>query len=326
MPIDDSRTPGGMTLLGLEPGTWRLAILETGTFSDPVRVASGGEPAELTIDVSTAVAVQVVWKVPDGEDPRFLELGPEARPRFRLQWRSWEEEWPLPEEDGTANPVRSLGFDLRAPPKLEVRHPYLVGSKWNDAIDLTKPRSAITLHMELGPLLTMKPELPDGVARVDGAFVTLRTAEGSTEVRRALRRYDTFAMAPPAAGTRRVLIDPVVAAPVELASVAFDGGPRDLGAIRFTRGSTLHVHARATAPFAAPRVMARATRIDGIVYARASSAKEVLSAPCDPEIHGLGAGLFRVTVEGQSGFVRDSWTAEVRVDGERDAEVTIVTD
>lgn len=186
--------------------------------------------------------------------------------------------------------------------------------------------------MELGPLLTLSPQFPEGVATTDGAFVKLvdprapPAAGDAADVRRALRRGDAFAMAPPAAGERRVLIDPVVAAPAELASVVFDGGPRDLGAIRFARGSTLHVHARATAPFAAPRVIARATRIDGVAYERASSMRDSAAAPCDPEIRALGPGRFRVVVGEFDGLGDSTWTAEVTVDGVHDAELTILTD
>jgi len=336
MPLLNWRKPLGQPFPGRAPGTWRLAIPEANAHSDPVRVVAGAPPAELTFDVAPIVQVQVAWKVPDGEGLRFLEVGPNVWPRMLRRWFDWEEAWPVSADGDDMRTTRTLAFDRRAPPKLDVRHPYLVGSRENDAIDLTKPRSAITLHMEVGPLLVMKPEFPEGVARVDGAWVTLAApggsvksegaSEGEADVRRALRRGDLFAMAPPAAGARRVLIDPVVTAPVELASVTFDGGPRDLGAIRFTRGSTLRVHARATAPFAAPRVMARATRIDGLAYERASSATALPPAPCDAEIRGLGAGKFRVVVEGTSGFERGIWSAEMRVDGEHDAEITIVTD
>lgn len=336
MPLLNWRKPLGLPFPGLEPGTWRLAIPDADAHSDPVRVVAGAPPAELTFDVSPIVQVPVVWSVPEGEGLRFLEVGPIVWPRMIHRWQDWEEAWPLSAEGDDMRTTRTLAFDRRAPPKLDVRHPYLVGSRENDAIDLTKPRSAITLHMEVGPLLVMKPEFPEGVARVEGAWVTLAApgdpvksegaSDGEADVRRALRRGDLFAMAPPAAGARRVLIDPVVAAPVELASVAFDGGPRDLGTIRFTGGSTLRVHVRAPAPFAAPRVMARATRIDGLAYERTSSATSPLSSSCDAEIRGLGAGLFRVVVEGITGFERGIWSAEMRVDGEHDAEITIITD
>jgi hypothetical protein len=321
-----------LPLPGLEPGTWRLAIPATKTCGAAVRVEASGPAVQLELDVSTAVELAVVWAIPNGENRRFLEVGPTAFPSSRNYWRGWEREWPLAEDDGTAEATRRFAFDVRAPPRLDARHPYLVSSRVNDAIDLKNPRSAITLHMEVGPLLTMTPEFPDGAAKVDGAFVTLAdptasaATAGTPDVRRALRRGSTFAMAPPAAGARRVLIDPVVAAPVELASVAFDGGARDLGAIRFGRGSTLRVHARATPPFAAPSVMARALRIDGIAYERASSASAVAESPVDPEIRGLGKGRFRVVVENAAGDDAGLWTAEVRVDGEHDAEITIVTD
>jgi hypothetical protein len=72
--------------------------------------------------------------------------------------------------------------------------------------------------------------------------------------------------------------------------------------------------------------MARATRIDGLAYERTSSATSPLSSSCDAEIRGLGAGLFRVVVEGITGFERGIWSAEMRVDGEHDAEITIITD
>ena len=324
-----------LTLTDLDPGTWRLTVPATPFRSEPVRVGGGGPAPSLEFDLTNAASVGVIWVVPDGESRDFLEVGPMSAARSWRTWRDWESEWPLPRSDedrGGYETTHRLDIDRRTPPKLDARHPYLVPSKWNDAIDLTKPRSFITLHMELGPLLTMAPEFPDGVARTGGAFVTLVDTSvppglgGAADVRRALRRGDTFAMAPPAAGERRVLIDPIVAAPVELASVVFDGGPRELGPIRFARGSTLRVHARVAAPFAAPSVSARATRIDGLAYERASSIRERASAPCDPVIRGLGAGLFRIEVETGAGSRRSPWTAEVRLDGEHDAEITIATD
>ena len=133
-------------------------------------------------------------------------------------------------------------------------------------------------------------------------------------------------MAPPPAGERRVLIDPVVAAFVELDSVAFDGTPRDLGVIRFTRGSALTIHARTTPPFAPPSVLAVAERLDGIAYMRRSSLQESKEKPFDPVIRGLGPGRFRVTLHSSAGGARPTWTAEVTLDGVHDAELTILTD
>jgi hypothetical protein len=312
--------------IALRPGTWRVAFRETGTFGEPFRVVAGGPTATFDFDVSSTGAVSVDWKIPDGENAEFLELerpGPHPSDRW---WSSWESEWPLTPSQQYFQPFI---FDRNHLPPLRVHHPYLVPSKWNDSIDLTKPRSTITLHMELGPLVAFTPEFPVDLPFLHGAFVTLaggRDPAKPPELRRALRRGDAFVMAPPAAGERRVLIDPVVAAPVELDAVAFDGGALDLGPIRFTQGSTLHVHARASAPFVAPRVIAHATRIDGIAYDRASSLLQSVSEPTEPEIHALGPGLFRVTLGGEPGVDNSEWSAEVRVDGVHDAEVEVVTD
>jgi hypothetical protein len=335
LPFRQRDANGTLTLRGLVPGKWRLVVADTEVRSESVEIAAGGPAARLEFDLTTLDSLPIFWKVPDGESRDFLEVGPSPARRPPGLWLDWESEWPLrasplmPRDDGITS---RLAFDRRAPPKLEARHPYLVPSLWNDSIDLTKPRSAITLHMEVGPLLTMEPEFPDGIAKTDGVFVTLidpgapPAPDGAVDVRHALRRGDIFAMAPPAAGERRMLIDPIVAAPVELASVVFDGGPRDLGAIRFARGSTLHVHARAPAPFAAPRVIARATRIGAPAYERASSMRDSSATPCDPEIRAIGAGRFRVEVESQSRSHSGPWTAEVEVDGVHDAELTILTD
>ena len=324
--LPSEREPQEQIYSDVPAGTWRLAIPETRTCGEAVRVAAGASPAELELDASSVTRVEVAWQIPDGENGDFLELErPGARPLDRW-WRDWESQWPLTPSQQNSLP---LAFDRKSPPPLRVRHPYLVASKWNDSIDLTKPRSTITLHMELGPLVTFTPEFAGDVPVLHGAFVTLADARDATkppELRRALKRGERFAMAPPAAGEWRMLIDPVVAAPAELDAVAFDGGPRDLGSIRFAAGSTLHVHARASAPFVAPRVYARATRIDGLAYDRASSVPQSIKAPIDPEIRALGPGLFRVTLEGDSGWQEWTWSAEVRVDGVHDAEVEVVTD
>jgi hypothetical protein len=334
LPFQQRDANGTVTLRGLVPGKWRLVVADTEVRSESVEIAAGGPAARLELDLTNLDSLPIVWAVPQGESRDFLEIGPAVQ---RLAPRRWSErvsDWPLgtpPERNRDDGCTHRLVFDRRAPPKLEPRHSYLVPSRWNDSIDLTKPRSAITLHMEVGPLLTLEPEFPDGIARTDGAFVTLvdpgapQAPDGAVDVRRALRRGDTFAMAPPAAGERRVLIDPVVAAPVELASFVFDGGPCSFGKIRFACGSTLHVHARATAPFAAPPVIARATRIDGFAYERASSTRDSAAAPCDPEIRAIGAGRFRVEVESPWSH-SGPWTAEVTLDGMHDAELTILTD
>jgi len=326
---------GLISLSGLEPGKWRLTVPATKTRSETVDVAAGGPASKLEFDLTSLAVLPILWVVPDGESRDFLEAGPTSAPRYRRTWLAWESEWPLPPSDGDRGgygTTHQLAIDRRTPPELDARHPYLVSSKWNDSIDLTKPRSAITLHMEVGPLLTMEPEFPDGIAMTVGAFVTLvdpgapPAPDGAADVRHALRRGDAFAMAPPAAGERRVLIDPIVAAPVELASVVFDGGPRELGVIRFAPGSTLRVHATAPAPFAAPPIGARATRIDGIPYERASPAHASTASPCDTEIRALGAGRFRVEVLSGWGGRFGPWTAEVTLDGVHDAELTILTD
>jgi len=321
----------GQRVRDLEPGLWRLAAQRVPLVSEPARVAAGGPAAELTLDAANVANVSVVFQVPDGENADFLDLDvPSPWPRRERWLRSWESEWPLEPANGA---TRELLFDRAHPPSLRVVHPYLVGTRWNDAIDLKKPRSTITLHVSAGPLVTLAPELPAGAAEVRGAFVTL-VGEGSAadgapaaaEVRRALRRGAAFVLALPAAGEYRVLIDPVVAAPVELGRVAFDGGPRDLGTLRFSRGSTLRVHATAPPPFAAPLVHARAIRLDGIAYERASSIAQAVAAPGEPEIRALGPGLFRVTLATGSGWNDREWSGEVRLDGEHDAELTIDTE
>ena len=262
--------------------------------------------------------VDVIWKVPDGENADFLELLRSDRPETtRSHWaRSWESEWPLAPRSWDSS---GFDFDPADPPVISIRHPYLVGTKWNDAIDLRRPRSAITLHLEVGPLVTLEPPLPDGAPPIRGAFVAVDGAEPMP----ALRRGDRFVFAPPRAGTKRLLIDPIVAAPAELANVDFDGGPRDLGPVRFARGSTLRVHAQVAPPFAAPIVFASAVRIDGPAYERNSSAKERAAHPGEAVIRALGPGLFRVVLETVATGQSESFYGEVRVDGEHDAELMI---
>jgi hypothetical protein len=323
---ESRKDPHEQRLNGLQPGTWRLAYPELGLCGAPGLVVDGGPPAELELDLSSLTPVSIVWKVPPGEDGAFLDLET-AGPRYPFDHRHYqEEEWPLGRPERGAD---RLVVDPKQPPPLIVRHPYLVGTKWNDAIDLRNPRTTITMHVEPGPLLSFTPEFERDVPFVHGAFVTTAKAGDDSkapEVRKALRRGDTFAMAPPAAGRYRLLIDPVAAAPVELEEVALDGGPRDLGPIRFTPGTTLHVHARTTTPFAPPRLIARASRIDGLAYERASSMRRSANHPCDPEIGALGAGRFRITLEMPGRADGPTWTTEVEVDGVHDAEVEVVTD
>src|SRR5262249_50373971 len=148
------RDPSGtITLRGLKSGTWRLAVPDTNTCSETVKVAAGGPAARLEFDLTTLDSLPIVWVVPEGASRDFLEVGPAPARRLPGRWREWESQWPLRpsaamhRDDGSTS---RLAFDRRAPPKLEARHPYLVPSRWNDALDLEKPRAAITLHMELG--------------------------------------------------------------------------------------------------------------------------------------------------------------------------------
>lgn len=310
----------------LRPGNWRLAVPEMDRHGEPARVVEGGAPAELELDLASVAQVGVVWKVPAGEDGSFLDLEAVEPKGPASAWNGGEPEWPLAPVGRARCDLR---FDRTEPPPLVIRHPYLVGSKGNDAIDLRNPRSTITLHVEPGPLLTFTPAFERDVPFVHGAFVTLTERGGEVKApdrRRALRRGDQFAMAPPAAGRYRVLIDPVAAAPVEFDDVTFDGGPRDLGPIRFAPGSTLHVHARATAPFAPPRLTARAVRIDGLPYERLSSIEQSARAPNDPELAALGPGRFRITLECVNRFDARTFTTEAEVDGIHDAEVEIVAE
>jgi hypothetical protein len=328
VPVPDR--PTVVKLTDLAPGTYRLALRGTSLHGEPAQVVVG-TLAELLIDASKWATAEVVWKMPKGEASELPELTPPdelMRPYRWWWWWNWEEMWPVVERWTSPQP---FVFDRAAPQTLVVHHPYLVASRQNDAIDLTKPRSAITLHVEAGPLVAFTPrfEAASVAAPPVGAWVTLADADDPSkpvEVRRALRRGEAFVMAPPAAGRRRVLLDPVVAAPVELGPIDFDGGPRDLGEVQFTPGSTLTVHVRATAPFAPPVLTARATRIDGLGYQRASSSADAGSVPFDPRIRGLGPGLFRVALGTGSGKADSTWTAEVRLDGVHDAELTILTD
>jgi hypothetical protein len=261
--------------------------------------------------------VDVVWKLPEGENSDFLELDAPGLPRLdSRRGPAWERQWPLAPTDRAPTELR---FDPAQPPSIRVRHPYLVSSRTNDAIRLENPRSAVTLHLEVGPLVSFTPRFPEGTPAVRGAFVTLER----DDVRVALARRGDFVLAPPSAGEQRVLIDPVVAAPVELEHVRFTGEPQSLGEIRFVRGSTLRVRQLASPPFAPPRARATATRLDGVPYQRFSQALCVSpsSTTDDLEIRALGRGRFRVVLEEAELGQNRSRSSVVELDGEHDAEV-----
>jgi hypothetical protein len=172
----------------------------------------------------------------------------------------------------------------------------------------------------------MRFALPEGTPPVHGAHVRLVPAGGPSaegEMRRALRRGEEFVFAPPA-GEFRVLVDPVVAAPVELPSLFFDGGPHDLGVLRFARGSTLRVRASVKPPAAAPVLHARAIRIDGPRYERAGSRAAALATPGEAVIRALGKGRFSVLLEAE-GSMR-TWGTAVELDGVEEREVVIDLD
>jgi len=317
----------------VEPGMWRAIAHFGAVASAPFQVAAGAEPVAIELDASQFVEVAVQWKVPAGESPRCAELV--AHVRGLAAPDSWldDGEWRFAEPGPTTT---RFTFDRAHPRPLVIRHPYLRSSRWNDAIDLTNPRSTLTLHLELGPMLEFAPrfegeptaeqsQLSVASVRVaplaaDGAATT-----SSDERRVALRRGATFATAPLPAGSWRVLIDPRIAAPAEIERLESDGGARDLGPLAFARGSTLRVRVVAPEGFAVPRVAARAERIDGMRYERWSAPQPLSASPVDPEIRALGAGRFRIVVTPMSGGDLE-WTTTAVVDGVHDAEVTIVAE
>ena len=326
----DAGTPHNLTLC--RPGKANLTL--------PLALNPSGAARTIAIDLDamqpekplapnsqewvTWPNLPVTWVVPDGENCDFLALEPLPFPNATRDWGAGaDSDWPFAPDP---NPCSNFRFDPAHPPKLRVRHPYLVSSKWNDAIDLTKPRQAITLHMELGPLVTLTPELPDGTPPIRGVFATI----GDDAPFPVLRRGEQFVFPPPEAGTQRLVLDPVVAAPVEIANVPFTGSAQELGTIRFPCGSTLRIHARAAMPFVAPIVHALATRLDGVPYRRRSSSTRDIAAPGELEVRGLGRGRFAIELDADLygclfGYQR-KWCAEVEVDGEHDAELTIDVD
>jgi hypothetical protein len=299
-------------------------------------------PLRAPIDVDPALArpqlewrpygprrVEVVWKVPPGENAELLDLADEpirwARGQLERRERDWESGWPFGE---AIDPIREFHFDPARPPSLRIRHPYLVGARANDVIRLENPRLAVTLRVEAGPLVRMRIALPEGSPPIRGAFVTLAPRSdpaAASETRHALRRGEEFVLAPPPAGEQRVLVDPIVAVPVELERVLFDGGPQDLGELRFTRGSTLRVRTTVPPPFVAPVLHVRAIRLDGPRYERAGLRLPAIASPGEAEIGALGKGRFLVLLEAD-GSVRRTWSTEVELDGVEEREVVVPLD
>lgn len=320
----------------LEPGTWRATSSE-GLSSAPFEVVAGAPPVEITFDHSRLSKLPVEWRAPKGESVAFAELLVEPD-GFRVDpWWFHEQGWPY--QPGLPTTTRFV-FDSASPPALRIRHPYLVTSAWNRAIDLANPRSKLTLHLEVGPLFEWTPRFAAGTRPMEGAVVRRapagaeRAALLAAPRERALRRGDRVAMAPPAAGEWRVLIDPLVAAPVEFERLSLDGGPRDLGEITFPRGSTLRVRATVPAGFALPHLAASAERIDGLPYERSvlpllpeRRAHDPAAEPAPPPvpgecaIRGLGKGRFRVFCSASGMEWRAAAPIEIELDGASDAEV-----
>jgi hypothetical protein len=294
----------------------------------PIELDRAAPPITTTAprDERSFARVEVVWKVPDGENTDFLSLDlPGSSEDLPWYWPTWDGTWPLVESP----PLRELRFDRDNPPPLRVRHPYLVGTRVNDSIRLDLPREAITLHVAAGPVVSIATELPRDVRPTRGAFVTLAVggnaavSTATSAPLRALLRDSALVFAPPSAGTRSVLIDPVVVAPAELQGVVFSGGAQDLGRVSFRRGSALRVHARVRPPFVPPVVQARAIRLDGIRYERASPSEPEAILPGEAIVRALGPGRFAVSFfDGVDRW----WSREVTLDGEHDADLTIDVD
>ena len=294
---ETGRDVATVTFRDLEFGTWRASAHFGLIQGEPFVVAATGAPARVELDVSHVVELPVQWQVPDGESRALAEVVASGAVPFERGLSSEQEEWrEMWQLDVAASPTTDrFLFDGAHPPKLEIRHPYLRSSRWNDAIDLAKPRSVLTLHLELGPLLEFTPrfevEPPANSPKLPGMWLRVAPlAADEGERRVALRRGATFATAPLPTGNWRVLIDPQIAAPAEIERFESDGGARDLGPIAFARGSTLRIRVVAPDGSAAPRVVARAERQDGLRYLRRSKPPPEPIAFIDPEIPALGAG------------------------------------
>ncbi len=303
-------------------------MAEVGSAAIPIAIRSGDRlPAERVYDATPRPGIQVEWQLPPGEPSGYaeIELDGERRRSAAARWSI--DPWESPRAKGTAK----ITIDAAAPPPWRIVHPYLVSSSRNAAIDLKLPRRKLTLHLELGPLLQFAPSFDVGVVAPDAVWMQRVPADTPPELLQAavpqiaVRRGGSFATAPPQAGAWRVLIDPLVAAPLEIRKVECDGGTCDLGSLRFVRGSTLTVRVRMPAGLSAPDFRAVARRVDGLPYARAATRRREPSTTAQDEcaITGLGGGRFDVRLHSISGFEARCAPVEVTVDGVHDAEITI---
>ncbi len=310
----------------LDPGRWEVtspALRNGPTFE----VVAGAPPAEVVLDVSQWTQVALAWRLPDGEQSGHASVDFEGEPERRAvhPWFGDARHFL------GSNDTSRLLFDRANPPRLRIRHPYLVSAPRNAAIDLRNPRSTLTLYLELGPLLQFTPRFAVDAAPPDAVAVSLAPADAAAELLHAvvpgvaLRRGESYAIAPPPAGVWRMLIDPLMAAPRELGRHESDGDATDLGPIEFPRGTTLTVHLRAPAGLVAPAVIASVCRIDGIPYGRSSASPDDSSPPVAGHcvITGLGPGRFELRLRSRSGFEVRYEPIEVAVDGVHDSEVTI---
>ncbi len=279
------------------------------------------------------VRVSVVWRAPPGESLAFAEV--RASGDFEDWGRVWptygkwrgDEWWPMqPKGDDT----EAIAWRRGTVPTLSIRHPYLVSAPCNQSLDLSMPRTALTLHLEPGPMLSFVPHVDGVPASVHGAWVRFARVDAADATDAelhaapplpALRRGDSLVLAPPAAGRWRMAVEIPGRAPVELPAVELTGATQSLGALDFPRGSSVTVRVAPPAGVLAPAVGVLAERLDGFAYV----SRSIVDAGAT-RVPSLAAGRWRLRATPHSYVPGIEWTTEVTVDGIHDAEVTIVAD
>jgi hypothetical protein len=299
------------------PGRYRLREQLTSTTSAVVDLKLGDGPAVLVLDLSRAGLL--AGKV----------LGPDDKP-VAGAWIAVEEPSSAkPTPAASRMPGRAItaadgAFSVVVPGDRTVRvrafHPLMKAEPERDFVDVVEPRSGVELRLAPGPILEFTA--PAGVQRVPAIQLFRGPVAGEPVALLAvdMTKFSVGGIKFRAGGFEpgryTVWIDAGTGAPVSLADVELKDGVTDLGEVRPSRGSTVHVRVTLPPGAAAKSVMVVVMRLDAPNYSRYASSVE-----SDVAVAGLGPGRFEVSVNAQGVRREDAFRRTVELDGERDVVV-----
>ena len=309
----------------LSPGEYRLRDWATGLVSETVVVRAGGNPIDISLDLSTAYEVSGRVVAPEGYEAGWARVETEGQ-SIDVSGIDDSEQEPavgrhVEGEDGTFRLLVPGG----RPIVLKVTHPELVPDREEGAVTVNGPRDDVVLKLSEGPRATFRAVPPPGMPLkleshfLDGTLGTALLLTPGAAPKAVLRRG--FRGEPPdfrfsgyVPGSYDLFLDAPPFAPKTLRDVKLGAGKTELGEIAFERGSTVTVRLRSSEGKPAPSASITAWQNAAPAYFRNQG-----RGPDAFRVRGLAAGHFtiQVTWTDAAGQSRDA-NAEIDVDGRSD--------